>query len=69
MRVKNKNDGNANTEICSHNTIAYDLSDSVSMVKTKLKNIILTIECHHVDDAWYPLNFDIQTYNTLLLKR
>ena len=49
--------------LCSQNTLCYDLSDSVSMVKTKLHNIIFTIQCHHSDEEWYPLNFELSTYN------
>ena len=60
LKEENKND----TEICSQNVIVYDLSESVSMVKNKIKNIIFTIQFHLDSDDWYPLNFDFQTYKT-----
>ena len=49
-------------QICSIN---YDLSLSVSVLKNKLKEILLHIQCHGAEHEWLSLNSELKTFPTI----
>ena len=48
--------------VCSIN---YDLTLSVSMIKSKLKEILLHIQCHGTEHEWLSLNSELKTFATI----
>ena len=46
-------------------TLNYDLSLTVSKLKTKLKEIIMTIQCYGDSNEWLSSNFELTTYTTI----
>ena len=45
-------------------TLNYDLSLTVSKLKTKLKEIIMTIQCYG-DQEWLPSSSELATYTMI----
>ena len=47
-------------------TMNYDLTASVSLIKTTLKKILLNIQCHGDEHQWSPSNYNLSTYNHII---
>ena len=58
--MKNYNHTNTNTDEVA--TIHYDLTSSVSKIKTKLKEIIMAIQSHGDNNEWFCSNSELTTY-------
>lgn len=51
-----------NPEVDGLTTLNYDLSLTVSILKTKLKEIIMAIQCHGNSNEWLSSNSELTTY-------
>ena len=57
IKMQNSNHTNANTDEVA--TIHYDLTSSVSKIKTKLKEIIMSIQSHGDNNEWFCSNSEL----------
>ena len=55
----------SNPEIAGVTTLNYDLSLTVSKLKTKLKDIIMAIQCHGDSNEWLYSNSELTTYTNI----
>ena len=51
-----------NPEVDGVTTLNYDLTLTVSKLKTKLKEIIMAIQCHGTSNEWLSSNSELTTY-------
>ena len=51
-----------NSEVDGATTLNYDLSLTVSKLTTKLKEIIMAIQCHGNSNEWLSSNSELTTY-------
>ena len=56
-----------NSEIDEVTTLNYDLSLTISKLKTKLKDIIMAIQCHGDSNEWLYSNFELTTYTNIVV--
>ena len=56
---------NTNDDASDVFTINYDLTLSVSRFKTKLREIIMAIQCSGDDNEWLPSNSELTTYSAI----
>ena len=51
-----------NSDVDGVTTLNYDLSLTVSKLKTKLKEIIMAVQCHGNSNEWLSSNSELTTY-------